>query len=74
MKPVTAICTLMLVAAPSAGFAQDRSYPDFGSIGKTAGPASGSPPAASNSAPALQPSRAMDAKIRPLSKQRTGTP
>jgi hypothetical protein len=39
MKPVTAICTVMLVAAPAIGLAQDRSYPDFGSIAKTGGPA-----------------------------------
>ncbi|MGH6848302.1 MAG: c-type heme family protein [Methylocella sp.] len=39
MKPITAICTSMLVALPAAGFAQDRSYPDFGSIAKTGGPA-----------------------------------
>jgi hypothetical protein len=39
MKPVTAICTLMLVATPAVGIAQDSSYPDFGSIGKTAEPA-----------------------------------
>jgi len=38
MKPVPAVCTLMLVATTAAGFAQDRSYPDFGSIAKTAGP------------------------------------
>jgi len=29
----------MLVAAPVLGLAQDRSYPDFGSVAKTAGPA-----------------------------------
>jgi hypothetical protein len=39
MKPVTAICTVMLVATTAVGFAQDTSYPDFGSIAKTAGPA-----------------------------------
>lgn len=38
MKPVTAICTAMLVATPAVGFAQDRSYHDFGSIAKTGGP------------------------------------
>ena len=43
MKPVTAICSIMLVALPVTGFAQDRSYPDFGSIAKTAGPAAGRP-------------------------------
>jgi hypothetical protein len=42
MRPVTAIWTVMLVAAPVLGFAQDIPYPDFGSIAnnKTAGPAS----------------------------------
>src|ERR1700732_5318601 len=44
MKPVPAVCTIMLVATPAAGFAQDRSYPDFGSIGKTAGRAPGKGP------------------------------
>jgi hypothetical protein len=39
MKPVMAICSIMLVTTPAAGFAQDRSYPDFGSVAKTAGPA-----------------------------------
>jgi hypothetical protein len=29
----------MFVATPAVGFAQDRSYPDYGSIAKTAGPA-----------------------------------
>ena len=29
----------MCVATPAVGFAQDRSYPDFGSVAKTAGPA-----------------------------------
>jgi Protein of unknown function (DUF3365) len=38
MKPVAVICTMMLVATPAVGFAQDRSYPDYGSIAKTAGP------------------------------------
>lgn len=39
MKPLTAICTMMFAATPAVGFAQDRPYPDYGSIAKTAGPA-----------------------------------
>jgi hypothetical protein len=39
MKPLTAICTLLLVAAPALGFAQDKAYPDFDAIAKTTGPA-----------------------------------
>ncbi|MGH6837525.1 MAG: c-type heme family protein [Methylocella sp.] len=40
MKPVTAVCAAMLIAAtPAVGFAQDRSYPDFGSVAKSGGPA-----------------------------------
>jgi hypothetical protein len=39
MKTLAAICTIMFVAVPAVCFAQDRSYLDFGSIAKTAGPA-----------------------------------
>jgi hypothetical protein len=39
MKPITAVCTVMLIAAPAIGSAQDRYHPDFGSIVETAGPA-----------------------------------
>jgi hypothetical protein len=36
MKPLAPICTIMLVATAAVGFAQDKSYPDYGSIAKTA--------------------------------------
>jgi hypothetical protein len=51
MRPATVICTIMLVAAPAVGFAQDKSYPDFGSIAKTPGPASGAVPAVPKNIP-----------------------
>lgn len=48
MKPITAICLVMLVAAPAPAFAEDMPYPDFGAIAKT-------PPASKVPAPATQP-------------------
>jgi hypothetical protein len=46
----------MLIATPAVGFAQDSSYPDFGSVGKTAGPAPKNEPPKREPAPAGRPS------------------
>jgi hypothetical protein len=40
MKSATAVCLVLLVTAPAPGFAEDKPYPNFGSIAKTAGPVS----------------------------------
>jgi hypothetical protein len=51
MKPVMAICSIMLVTTPAAGFAQDRSYPDFGSVAPENGPVSAGRPVATRGGP-----------------------
>jgi hypothetical protein len=58
LKPITAICVVMLVAAPAPGFAEDMPYPDFGSIAKQP-PASKEPPPATQ--PPIAPPRASQA-------------
>lgn len=54
MKLVTAVLTAVFAATPTVGFAQDRSYPDFGSVAKTAGPAPENKPL-STGRPAVPP-------------------
>jgi hypothetical protein len=62
MRPVTAICAIMLVATPVVGFAENRPYPDFDSIAKTAGPAPehGSVPAGRPTATRAGPDAAVE--------------
>ncbi len=62
MKPATAICTVMFVATPAVGFAQDRSYPDFGSIAKTGVPAPENGPAPAGRP--IAPRTGLDAAVK----------
>ena len=54
MKTAIAICIVALLAAPASGFAEDKPYPDFGSIAKTP-PASKEPHSATQPPIALPP-------------------
>ena len=63
MKPITAICVVMLVAAPAPGFAENMPYPDFGSIAKQ-------PPASKEPPPATQPPIAPPPASQPTDVER----
>ena len=62
MKTPTLICMVLLVAAPAAGFAEDKSYPDFRSIAKQAPDLKEPAPVAASSDATTQPPAAHAAK------------